>query len=145
MSSFRSLGLAREDNRSDLRDLVRPEEISEAEDVARQIGAALRDKRSRRRVAARKGDRLHFRKTIRSSLATGGEPLRLLRKRRPDRTRKIVALCDVSGSMSVYAQVFLAFLTGLMRAFPPLGSRLPRNPNENRVEIVPALPAATFC
>ncbi|MEN8841340.1 MAG: carbon monoxide dehydrogenase, partial [Octadecabacter sp.] len=59
-------------NRSDLRDLVRPEEISEAEDVARQIGAALRDKRSRRRVAARKGDRLHFRKTIRSSLATGG-------------------------------------------------------------------------
>ena len=103
-------------NRSDLRDLVRPEEIAEAEDVARQIGAALRDKRSRRRVAARKGDRLHFRKTIRSSLATGGEPLRLLRKRRPDRTRKIVALCDVSGSMSVYAQVFLAFLAGLMRA-----------------------------
>ena len=50
------------------------------------------------------------------SLATGGEPLRLLRKRRPDRTRKIVALCDVSGSMSVYAQVFLAFLAGLMRA-----------------------------
>ena len=103
-------------NRSDLRDLVRPEEIAEAEDVARQIGAALRDKRSRRRVAASKGDRLHFRKTIRSSLATGGEPLRLLRKRRPDRTRKIVALCDVSGSMSVYAQVFLAFLAGLMRA-----------------------------
>ncbi len=27
-----------------------------------------------------------------------------------------MALCDVSGSMSVYAQVFLAFLAGLMRA-----------------------------
>ena len=92
--------------------------MAEAEDVARRIGAALRDKRSRRRIAARKGDRLHFRKTIRHSLATGGEPLRLFRKRRPDRTRKIVALCDVSGSMSVYAQVFLAFLAGLMRADP---------------------------
>ena len=53
---------------------------------------------------------------MRASLATGGEPIRLLRKRRPGRARKIVALCDVSGSMSVYAQVFLAFLAGLMRA-----------------------------
>lgn len=103
-------------NRRDLRDMVRPEEIAQAEEVARRIGAALRDTRSRRRIAARKGDRLHFRKTIRNSLVTGGEPLRLLRKRRPDRTRKIVALCDVSGSMGVYAQVFLAFLAGLMRA-----------------------------
>lgn len=102
--------------RRDLRDLVRADEITEAEAVARRIGAALRDKRSRRRIAARKGDRLHFRKTIRRSLSTGGEPVRLLHKRRPDRTRKIVALCDVSGSMSVYAQVFLAFLAGLMRA-----------------------------
>jgi len=103
-------------NRRDLRDLVRPEDIAEAEDVARRIGAALRDTRSRRRIAARRGDRLHFRKTIRHSLATGGEPLRLLRKKRPDRTRKIVAICDVSGSMSVYSRVFLAFLAGLMRA-----------------------------
>lgn len=102
--------------RRDLRDLVCADEIAEAEAVARRIGAALRDRRSRRRIAARKGARLHFRKTIRQSLATGGEPLRLMRKRRPDRSRKIVALCDVSGSMSVYAQVFLAFLAGLMRA-----------------------------
>jgi len=100
----------------DLRDLVRAEDIAEAEAVARRLGAALRDKRSRRRIAARKGDRLHFRKTLRRSLSSGGEPLQLLRKRRPDRTRKIVALCDVSGSMSVYAQVFLAFLAGLMRS-----------------------------
>lgn len=100
----------------DLREMIRPEEIAQAEEVARRLGAALRDKRSRRRIAARKGDRLHFRKTIRQSLATGGEPLRLLRKKRPDRTRKMVALCDVSGSMSVYAQVFLSFLAGLMRA-----------------------------
>ncbi|MEO1777107.1 MAG: VWA domain-containing protein, partial [Pseudomonadota bacterium] len=52
---------------------------------------------------------------IRRSLATGGEPVRLIRRRRPDRTLKIVALCDVSGSMTVSARVFLAFLAGLMR------------------------------
>jgi uncharacterized protein with von Willebrand factor type A (vWA) domain len=105
-------------SRRDLRDLVRPEEIAGAEEVARRLGAALRDRRSRRRSAARRGDRLHFRKTIRRSLSTGGEPLHLLKKKRPDRTRRIVALCDVSGSMTVYAQVFLAFIAGLMRADP---------------------------
>lgn len=105
-------------SRRDLRDLVRPEEIAEAEAVARRLGLALRDRRSRRRIAARKGDRPHFRKIIRRSLATGGEPLRLYRRTRPERDRKIVALCDVSGSMGVYAQVFLAFLAGLMRGDP---------------------------
>jgi uncharacterized protein with von Willebrand factor type A (vWA) domain len=105
-------------SRRDLRDLVRPEEIAAAAAIARQLGAALRDRRSRRRIAARKGDRLDFRKTIRRSLSAGGEPIHLLRKKRPDRTRKIVALCDVSGSMSVYARVFLAFIAGLMRADP---------------------------
>lgn len=104
--------------RRDLRDLVRPEDIAEAQRVAERLGAALRDQRSRRRKAASKGDSLHFRKVIRQSLSTGGEPLRLPMKRRPDRTRNIVALCDVSGSMSVYAKVFLAFLAGLMRADP---------------------------
>ncbi|MBU2936404.1 MULTISPECIES: vWA domain-containing protein [Pacificibacter] len=103
-------------SRRDLRDLVRPEEVKDAEEVARCLGAALRDRRSRRRIAARKGDRLHFRKIIRRSLSTGGEPLHLYRKKRPDRSLKIVAICDVSGSMTVYAQVFLAFLAGLMRA-----------------------------
>ena len=35
-------------SRRDLRDLVRPEEIAEAEEVARRLGLALRDRRSRR-------------------------------------------------------------------------------------------------
>lgn len=102
--------------KKDLRDVVQPEDIAAAEAVARRLGAALRDRRSRRRVSAQKGDRLHFRKIIRASLATGGEPIALAKQRRPERARKIVALCDVSGSMGVYAQVFLAFLAGLMRA-----------------------------
>ena len=105
-------------SRKDLRDLVTAEDVAEAEQIARQMGAALRDRRSRRRIAARKGSSLHFRRIIRQSLNTGGEPIRLIRRLRPDRTRKIVALCDVSGSMSVYAQVFLSFLGGLMRADP---------------------------
>ena len=102
--------------RRDLRQLVSPQDIARAEAVARRLARAFRDRRSRRHRAAAKGDRLHFRKLIRQSLSTGGEPLRLPRKQRPDRPVKLVALCDVSGSMTVYARVFLAFLSGLMRA-----------------------------
>lgn len=104
--------------KTDLRDLVRKKDIAEAEQVARRMGAALRDRRVRRRRAARKGDRLHFRNVIRHSLSTGGEPLRLYHKTRPDRALRIVAICDVSGSMTLYSRVFLAFLAGLMRADP---------------------------
>ncbi|MEX0305476.1 MAG: VWA domain-containing protein [Leisingera sp.] len=104
--------------KTDLRDLVQKEEITVAETIARRLGAALRDRRSRRRKAARKGSRLHFRKVIRRSLSTGGEPLRLFRKNRPDRPVRIAAICDVSGSMTLYSRIFLAFLAGLMRASP---------------------------
>lgn len=102
--------------KTDLRDLVQPEEIAEAQIIAQRLGAALRDRRLRRRKQARKGDQIHFRKLIRQSLSTGGEPLQLPKKHRPDRPLKIVTLCDVSGSMTTYAQVFLAFIAGMMRA-----------------------------
>jgi uncharacterized protein with von Willebrand factor type A (vWA) domain len=102
--------------KTDLREVVSAQDIREAEAVARRLGEAIRDRRSRRRRAARKGAMIDLRRTLRASLATGGEPLRLARRTRPDRPVKIVALCDVSGSMAVYARPFLAFLAGLMRA-----------------------------
>lgn len=108
--------LTQQKMRRDLRHVVQPDEIKEAEAIARRLGAALRDRRSRRRKAAQKGDRIHFRKLMRQSLQTGGEPMQLPKKKRPDRPRKIVTICDVSGSMTLYAQVFLAFVAGLVRA-----------------------------
>lgn len=104
--------------KKDLRDLVSPQDIRQAEVVAARLGAALRDRRSRRRKAASHGQGIDFRRTIRASLSTGGEPLRLHRKVRPEREVRIVTLCDVSGSMLVYARPFLAFLAGMMRADP---------------------------
>lgn len=102
--------------KKDLRELVSAEDIRAAEQVAHRLGKALRDRRSRRRKAARKGSRIDLRRTIRRSLSSGGEPLHLARQRRPHRPMKIVALCDVSGSMMNYTRPFLAFLAGLMRA-----------------------------
>ena len=104
--------------RRDLREIVDPADIARAEGVARDLALALRDRRSRRRRAARQGDRIDFRRVMRRSLARGGEPLELPRRRRPDRAVRLTVLVDVSGSMTVYARVFLAFVAGLLRADP---------------------------
>ena len=101
--------------KKDLRELVAPQDIAAAETLARRLAAAIRDRRSRRRRPDRKGEAIDFRRTVRLSLATGGEPLALPRRRRPDRSVRLSVLCDVSGSMTAYARVFLAFLAGLIR------------------------------
>lgn len=102
--------------RVDLRELITPEDIAEAEHVAERLARAIRDRRSRRHRAAARGARPDMRKILRGAIATGGEPLRLHWRQRLERPAQLVAICDVSGSMSVYARVFLAFLRGLMGA-----------------------------
>ncbi|NIY73448.1 VWA domain-containing protein [Marivivens donghaensis] len=102
--------------KKDLREVVSPDDIREAEAIARRLGAAIRRKRSRRARIAAKCSGVDFRRTIRRSLASGGEPLHIIRRKPLDRPLRIAALCDVSGSMTLYARPFLAFLAGLMRA-----------------------------
>lgn len=102
--------------KKDLRELVTPDDIRAGERVAIKLGKALRDQRSRRRRASRRGRKIDLRRTMRRSLSSGGEPFHLAKRKRPDRPMNIVALCDVSGSMMNYARPFLAFLAGLMRA-----------------------------
>ncbi len=102
--------------RRDLRELIDPEEIAEAARTAERLARAIRNRRSRRRRAARNGDALDLRRIARRSLARGGEPIDLVRRRRPDRPMRIVTLLDVSGSMELYARIFLAFLKGLIGA-----------------------------
>lgn len=98
----------------DLREMMTPEALKHAERVARHLASAIRDKRSRRRRAAQRGNALNMRKIMRTSIATGGDPIKLFKQRRPERDVNIVALLDVSGSMLVYSRVFLAFLRGLV-------------------------------
>ncbi|WP_298855495.1 VWA domain-containing protein [uncultured Ruegeria sp.] len=101
-------------SRRDLRELVDEETLKQAEMAALALAHAIRDRRSRRRKRALRGSVLDMRRIQRASLARGGEPLDLYRRARPPRPMRIVALCDVSGSMTVYSRVFLAFLKGLI-------------------------------
>ena len=43
---------------------------------------------------------------------TGGEPVRWVCQRRRTRLRRLILLCDVSGSMEPYTRVFLSLLQG---------------------------------
>ncbi len=101
-------------SRRDLRELMDEQALKQAELAALRIANAIRDRRSRRRKKAQRGPVLDMRRIQRASLARGGEPMDLYRRARPPRPMRIVALCDVSGSMTVYSRVFLAFLKGLI-------------------------------
>ena len=102
--------------KTDLRNLVTPRDIAEAERIAFMIANAIRDRRSRRRKQAKRGASLDLRRIMRASIAHGGEPFDLFRKRRPDRPVRLSVILDVSGSMMIYARVFLAFVRGLVSA-----------------------------
>ena len=66
-----------------------------------------------RRQRAGKGRLPDYRRTLRSSLRYGGEPLVwALRQPRP-KYRPLVVLADVSGSMEPYSRLLLQFLYGL--------------------------------
>ena len=101
-------------DKTDMREFLLPEDKAMAERAAHRIAAAIRYRRSRRRKASRKGALIDLRRVIRRSVSSGGEPMQLLRRRRPDRPVHLVAILDVSGSMTLYARVFLAFLRGLI-------------------------------
>jgi uncharacterized protein with von Willebrand factor type A (vWA) domain len=71
------------------------------------------DRRSRRtRPTRRSGDRLDLRRTVRRAQRSGGDPARLVRATRRSRPRRLVLLCDVSGSMEPYTRVYLTLLQG---------------------------------
>ena len=101
-------------DKTDFRELVTPESLQQAEKLAYMIARAIRDRRSRRQRIAKRAARINLRKTIRKSIKYGGTPIELHWQNRPDRPVNIVALLDVSGSMTVYAKVFLSFLKGLI-------------------------------
>jgi uncharacterized protein len=66
--------------------------------------------KSRRTQSAVSGDLADWRGTLRTAMRRGGEVQRLERKQRRQRWPNLVALCDISGSMSSYSRMLLHFL-----------------------------------
>ena len=68
-------------------------------------------RRTRRFEGARHGRRVDLRRTLRRSLRTGGDPIQIAHRRRRSVRRRLVMLCDISGSMEPYARAYLQFLS----------------------------------
>ena len=91
-------------------DALEPGELARLYELMTQLRLATPRRRTRRYRSGRRGDRVDLRRTLRSSLRTGGDPIRLHRRERRVVGRRLVLLCDISGSMERYARAYLQFL-----------------------------------
>lgn len=77
--------------------------------ISRQLDAEL----SRQKQGAAHSGKLDFRRTIRKGLETGGSFYRLAYRRKRRRKRRLVLLCDVSGSMLQFSEFALRFIKSM--------------------------------
>ena len=85
-------------------------DIANAKAEIRRLSLPLDARRTRRHRPDPNGARTDLRATLRRSLRQGGELVDIARSRRVTRPPPLVVLCDISGSMSRYAQILLHFL-----------------------------------
>ncbi|MGH3024661.1 MAG: vWA domain-containing protein [Gaiellaceae bacterium] len=91
------------------------EELSRLAELMARVEWAVPRRRTRRREAARAG-RPDLRRTLRRSFRTGGEPVERAWQRRRRRTRRLILLLDVSGSMDAYSRALVMFAHAALRS-----------------------------
>jgi uncharacterized protein with von Willebrand factor type A (vWA) domain len=107
-----------------------PEEFAHARAMMTKLASIRPRRRSRRLRPHPRGRALDLRRMARRSLAAGGEPIARSYRRRIAVNRRLVVLCDISGSMEAYTRGLLLFLhaavsVGRVEVFA-FGTRLTR-------------------
>src|SRR5215813_7419980 len=135
----------------DFAELTDAELISVAT-LMRRIKLALPDRRSRRQRRRPGGTRTDMRATLRQARRTGGHAFRLIGKTPSRRPRRLVVLCDISGSMEPYARAMIqllycaaggagaevfTFATRLTRLTPVMSRTLPGLALERAGQVAP--------
>jgi uncharacterized protein with von Willebrand factor type A (vWA) domain len=92
-------------------DALEPHELAQLYRLMARLELATPLRRTRRYEKGRRGEHIDLRRTLRAGLRTGGDPARLARRHRRVTGRRLVMLCDISGSMEPYARAYLQFLT----------------------------------
>ena len=87
-----------------------PAELLMLSGLMRKLTLAVPLRRSRRPRPTAHGGRTDLRATLRHARRTGGHPLRLARRAPLMEPRRLVVLCDISGSMEPYARAMLQLL-----------------------------------
>ena len=93
-----------------------PEEFENVGKLIAEIAAGRPRRRSRRLRPHHRGRDLDMRRLVRASLGTGGEAVERTYRNRVHVPRKLVVLCDVSGSMEAYSRALVLFLHALARS-----------------------------
>jgi len=91
-------------------------EIVEATRAIARMSLPQAELETRRYRPDARGLRLDMRRTLRGSLRTGGEIVHIRKLGRIEKPAPIVALLDISGSMSEYTRLFLHFLHAITDA-----------------------------
>jgi len=99
----------------DRRDVIRMQHL------IKRMAKRLAAKHSRRRKARNRGQ-LDIRKTMRANAAYEGVPFETIWKRKKRERAKVVAICDVSGSVAQYAKFLLMLLYELTEVIPDIRS-----------------------
>ena len=87
------------------------EEVEAARRLVRRLVLSTPERTARRTAPTRRaGERLDLRRTVRAAQRSGGDPARLVHRRRRRTPRRLVLLCDVSGSMETFTRVYLTLL-----------------------------------
>jgi len=112
--------------------LYSEEELDEVYNLMKSIELIGGKRQSRRRIAtSRQTKHPDLKKIVKSSFRTGGEPIKRHFTHRGEKTRQIIFLLDISGSMESYARALLRFIQAAVvgrrrvEAFT-LGTRLTR-------------------
>ncbi len=115
-------------------------ELSSVAILMRGITLAVPDRVSRRQRRRAGGKRIDLRATLRQARRTGGHAFALIGRTPERRPRRLVVLCDISGSMEPYARAMIqllycaaggasaevfTFATQLTRLTPVLGRSQP--------------------
>jgi uncharacterized protein with von Willebrand factor type A (vWA) domain len=88
-------------------------EIAAAKQAIARLALPIELVRTRRLAAARRGHLIDLRRTLRASLKAGGAVIDLKYLGPREKEPPVVALLDISGSMSQYTRLFLHFLHAL--------------------------------
>ncbi|SPJ24394.1 vWA domain-containing protein [Palleronia abyssalis] len=85
-------------------------EMARAKRMIARLSLPVQPLQSRRTIASQLGRRPDWRRTMQGAMRTGGEVTRFQTRTNRIRWPSLVALCDISGSMSSYSRAVLHFL-----------------------------------
>jgi uncharacterized protein len=86
------------------------DELASVAALMRRLTLSVPERTSRRQRRRPEGRRTDMRATLRQARRTGGDAFRLIGRTPTTRRRRLVALCDISGSMEPYARAMIQLL-----------------------------------